>query len=91
MAPGEIFYIFFPKNVPEEAFLKVSCSENHIHLSHLHESNLREVFHDRDIVLIDDTQKTGSTFDQAERRIKKFCEPRSTTKKSLVVTQKNVF
>ncbi len=91
MAPGEIFYIFFPKNVPEEAFLKVSCSESLIHLSHLHESSLREVFHDKDVILVDDTQKTGSTFDQAERRIKKFCEPRSTTKKSLVVTQKNVF
>lgn len=91
MHSGEVFYIFFPKNSSEKSFLQVTCSGEIIHIARLHEWQLRDFFHDKDIVMIDDTQKTWATFDQAERKVRRFCGPKSITKKSLVTVSKDLF
>lgn len=58
MKSGESFYIFFPKNSPEKAFLSVCFYDNQISISSLGESEIQDVFHDKNVIMIDDTEKT---------------------------------
>lgn len=84
-----MFYIFFPKNCPEESFLRIKYVNNQIQISCLDSQEIGDIFHNENIVMIDDTQKTGATFDKAEKKIRQFCHPKNILKKALVVVQKN--
>lgn len=88
MQSWESFYIFFPKNSPDKSFLSIVCEGNKISISLLNDQQRWSIFHDKSIVMIDDTQKTWSTFDKAEKKIREFCSPKNITKKALVVVQK---
>lgn len=85
MASEEVFYIYFPKNDPDKAFLRIVCLGNMIQVECFSESELKGIFHDAHIVMIDDTQKTGATFDRAEQAIRLHCQPKSTKKRAYVV------